>query len=108
MTSEQNNPYESPKNHELSGQDSYRTPGPLAMFGIVVVSLIAAGCTFFGTCVGIGLGLYSAGANEGLFLVCAYGGGTVVGVLIGLAVYRLMTRRSVYRRHSSAEEAPQP
>jgi hypothetical protein len=102
------NPYESPRNLEVSGQATYRKPRPLAMFGIVVLSVIAAGCTFFGTCVGIGLGLYSAGADEGLFLVCAYGGGTVLGVLIGLAVYRLMTRRKLYRQRSSAEESPQP
>jgi len=88
----------------MSGQVTYRKPAPLAMFGIVVVSIIAAGCTFFGTCFGIGLGLFSVGADEGLLLVFAYGGGTVLGVLIGRAVYRMMTRRSVYRRRSSAEE----
>ncbi|HIE96986.1 MAG TPA: hypothetical protein EYG03_13280 [Planctomycetes bacterium] len=105
MTSEPNNPYESPKNLEVSGQQMYRRPGPLAMFGIVVVSLIAGGCTFFGTCFGIGLGLFSVRANEGVLIVGAYGGGTVLGLFVGWGVYRLMTRRKFYGRHSSEESS---
>ncbi len=105
MTSERDNPYESSGNPEMPGQQMYRRPGPLAMFGIVVVSIIAAGCTFFCTCFGIGLGLFSVRANEEVLMVCAYGGGAVLGILIGWAVYRLMTRRRIYRRHSSEESS---
>ncbi len=105
VISEPSNPYKSPKNPEVSGQVTYRKPGPLAMFGIVMLSVIGAGCTFFCTCFGIGLGLYSAGTREEVLMVCAYGGGAVLGILIGWAVYRLMTRRRIYSRHSSGESS---
>jgi hypothetical protein len=102
MTKDQSeNPFESPRNLEVSGQETYRKPGPLAMFGIVVVSIIAAVCTFFGTCLGISLGLLGAGADEQMHFFCAYGGGAVLAILIGLAAYRLGMRRGLYRRHSS-------
>ncbi|MDG2131732.1 MAG: hypothetical protein P8K08_27305 [Fuerstiella sp.] len=102
MTKDQpGNPFESPRNLEVSGQETYRKPGPLAMFGIVVVSIIAAVCTFFGTCLGISLGLHRAGVDDQMQFSFAYGGGVVLAILIGLAAYRLGIRRGLYRRHSS-------
>jgi hypothetical protein len=107
MTKDQSdNPFESPRNLEVSGQETYRKPGPLAMFGIVVVSIIAGVCTFFGTCIGISLGLRGAGVDKQMHFF-PWGGGAVLAILIGLAAYRLGIRRGLYRRHSS-EKKSQP
>jgi hypothetical protein len=104
MASEPNNPYESPMSMELHGPGARSGPGPLAMFGIVVLSIIAAACTFFGTCFGIGMGLYSSGFNaDEHYYVFAFGGGTVVGVFVGWAIYRVLTGKRIFRRQSSVE-----
>ncbi len=62
MTSEGDNPYEAPENAGVSGQVATQPPGPLAMFGIVILTFAAAACAFFCTCFGIGLGMSGVGS----------------------------------------------
>ena len=53
MTDQHNdNPYSRPETQSVS-VGTRRTPGPLAIMGIVLVSLTAAGCAFFCSCIGL-------------------------------------------------------
>ena len=89
----QQNPYKSPQSPDAVTQSRSRRPGPLAVMGITIASVVAGGCTFFCTCFGIGFGAYSLRFPGGtMFILAAYGGGAVaagvVGFLVGRAIYR--------------------
>lgn len=102
------NPYHAPEGDDTPLQSA--SPGVLAMILIVVVTLAAAFCTFFCTCIGIGV----AGAEflgGSTFAVAATGGlgaALVVGVLCVRSMTRWLTPRQVEDSQPSLEERSPP
>jgi hypothetical protein len=84
------NPYSAPQGF---GEPLPSTsPGWLAMSFAVVVTLISSVCTFFCTCLGVGLACFAAlgDAAVPLAILCGVGAAMVIGVFVHRVLYRLL------------------
>lgn len=63
------NPFQAPQSTDVPAQtDAVRAPNPIAVFIVVVVAMVAAGATFFCTC--LGAFMMDTRADEGWLVFC--------------------------------------
>jgi hypothetical protein len=91
-TENQDNPYRKPETSSTPSPQTGRSPAPLAILGIVIVTIIAAACTFVCSCLGLGLFGYEIGmraVSEFLVVVCILMA-VLAGALTAWAMSRIM------------------
>ena len=98
------NPYGRPETDSVS-RNTRRSPGPLAIVGIIIVTLVATGCAFFCSCIGLFVAVEEVNSlrsmgPEGLLIACTF-------IAIGCGAFVAWGMTKIIRKASGAAK-PRP